>query len=403
MTTCPRNGRNSALEVPPQRSAARGSLFGRVEIARRAAQFLADSALSGDRQARISAVLEELDLTGTYRLTDEELLYGLKQAWRNEPRCIRRGTFQSLERIETDDLAMIDLSRAKMTVSQVVSSFGHYLRYATNGGKLRPMIMVFPPDGPDGPRLRIWNDQLIRYAGRALPDGTTLGDPKHVELTTALRDLGWSAPIGSQTVLPVAFQIGDDDPMWTELPAEDILQVPLIHPDLPWVAELGMVWHALPAISRMIAVIGGLSYPVIFSGWYVVSEILENLHRYGVLRAFADHLEIDTRDRFWVNRVEVVALETIMASFREAGVMIEDGRSADANHHRFVQREQASHRPVRGDKSKLVLAGSTTDMHARADSLLPPDPDADPGFHYLPDAWQTESSAGVDRLVSFET
>ncbi|GAA1027263.1 MULTISPECIES: nitric oxide synthase oxygenase [Amycolatopsis] len=401
MTTCPHTGLAPAVEVRSPRTEVSGPLFAKAEIARRAARFLADSALPGDRQARVAAAVRELEATGTYRLTDEELLHGLKQAWRNEPRCIRRGTFQSLERIEPEDLALIDLSRAKLTASQVASSFGHYLRYATNGGKLRPMVMVFPPDGPDGARLRIWNDQLIRYAGHALPDGTVLGDPKHVELTAALRGLGWGARIGRQTILPVAFQLASAEPGWTELPAEDILEVPLIHPNLPWVAELGMVWHALPAISRMIAVIGGLVYPVIFSGWYVASEILENLHRYGVLDVFADRLGIDTRDRFWVNRVEVVALETIMASYRAAGVMIEDGRSADSNHHRFVQREHAAGRPVRGDKSKLVLAGSTTDMHTRAASLLPPDPEADPGFHYLPDAWEIadalpESQAAVE-------
>lgn len=383
MTLCPHAGLAPAHEYPLPDPA----LVDRDEIARRAARFLADPALPGDRQARIAAALRELDQTGTYRLTGDELDHGLKQAWRHDPRCIRRGTYQFLERIEPDDLALIDISRVKLTSEQVVSAFGHYLRYATNGGKLRPMIMVFPPDGPDGARLRIWNDQLIRYAGQVRPDGTVLGDPKHVELTAALRALGWNSPAGQQTVLPVAFQLAGHDPTWTPLPTEDILQVPLTHPSHTWVGELGFVWHALPAISRMVAVIGGLVYPVIFSGWYVANEILDNLYRYGLLHTFADRLGISTRDRLWLNRVEPVALEAIMTSFRAAGVMIEDGRSADAHHHRFVENEHVAGNPVRGDKSKLVLAGSTTDMHARTDPLLPPDPAADPGFHYLPDAW----------------
>ena len=29
----------------------------------------------------------------------------------------------------------------------------------------------------------IWNEQLIRYAGYRLPDGTVVGDPRHADLT----------------------------------------------------------------------------------------------------------------------------------------------------------------------------------------------------------------------------
>ncbi|MFE3784662.1 nitric oxide synthase oxygenase [Amycolatopsis sp. NPDC059090] len=357
------------------------------EVKRRARRFLSDPALPGDRRVRVAQALRSLDEKGTYQLTGAELDHGLKMAWRNDPRCIRRGTYPTLRQLSWDGVVRMDVSRTELTAERVIAAVGTYLREATNGGRLKPMIMVFPPDTPEGPRLRIWNDQLIRYAGEARPDGSILGDPKHVDLTAALRRLGWAEPIGRQTVLPVAFQLHDGVPIWATLPKDDILEVRLTHPDFGWLREVDFVWHALPAISRMVVVVGGLVLPAIFSGWYVASEILENLHRFGVLHQFAERLGMDRRDRFLLNRIEPIAFDIIMHSFRSAGVMIEDPWAADANLHRFVEQEKSAGRVLCGDKSRLVLAGATPDMHARTDTYLPPDPDADPGFHYLPEAW----------------
>ncbi|MFE3785354.1 nitric oxide synthase oxygenase [Amycolatopsis sp. NPDC059090] len=388
MTTCP----HTAVDTLPAKHGSSGPLFSVDEVKRRARRFLSDPVLPGDRRVRVAHVLRSLDEKGTYQLTGAELEHGLKTAWKNEPRCVRRGTYSMLKQLDWDGFARIDASRATLTAERVVAAFGAFLREATNGGRLKPTIMVFPPDAPNGPRLRIWNDQLIRYAGEARPDGSVLGDPRHVDLTAALRDLGWTEPVGRQTVLPVAFQLGAGPPAWAVLPRADILEVPLRHPDFSWLRELDIVWHALPAISRMVVVVGGLVHPAIFSGWYVASEILENLYRYGVLHQFAERLGMDFRDRFWINRIEPIAFDVIMHSFRSAGVMIEDPRSADGNLRRFVDRETSAGRVLRGDKSKLVLAGATPDMHARAAEFLPPDPNADPGFHYLPDAWKSLSA-----------
>jgi nitric-oxide synthase len=364
-----------------------GPLFSLEEIKRRAARFLGDPALPGDRDARVAEALHDLDQTGTYRLASAELSHGLKQAWRADPRCIRRGMFDRLAQVEWDDLERADFSGAKLTPDLVAGVIGYYVRYATNRGRLTPRIMVFPPDGPDGPTLRIWNDQLIRYAGELQPDGRVLGDPAQLKLTAAVRQLGWSERIGRQTVLPIAFQIGRSAPELITLSRKDVLEVPLQHPEYPWVAELEFRWHALPAISRMVAIIGGLVHPVLFSGWYVAGEILENCRRFGIVDEIAERLSLSPRDRLRAHRVDLVVLEAVLYSFREAGVMIEDNQSADFHHHKHVLAEAAAGNTVRGDKSKLVLAGSTSDMHARTDPMLPPDLDQDPGFHYLPDAW----------------
>ena len=47
-------------------------------------------------QARWSAVKREIDETGTYDLTFEELEYGVQLCWRNEPRCSARIQWKNL-------------------------------------------------------------------------------------------------------------------------------------------------------------------------------------------------------------------------------------------------------------------------------------------------------------------
>ena len=62
-----------------------------------------------------------------------------------------------------------------------------HLRVAYNSGKIRPTITVFSPVVPGGVGIRIWNSQLIRYAGYRQGDGSVIGDPLNIALTDALR------------------------------------------------------------------------------------------------------------------------------------------------------------------------------------------------------------------------
>ena len=64
------------------------------------------------------------------------------------------------------------------------------LRVATNRGRVRPTLTVFAPSAPERPGPRIWNEQLIRYAGYRRSDGTVIGDPRYAHFTSALLDLG---------------------------------------------------------------------------------------------------------------------------------------------------------------------------------------------------------------------
>jgi nitric-oxide synthase len=90
-----------------------------------------------------------------------------------------------------------------------------------------------------------------------------------------------------------------EPPRAFEVPKDVVLEVQIIHPDLPWFAELGLKWHATPAIPNMSLEIGGLSYTAApFSGWYVACEIgarnFSDPYRYNLLPAVAEQLGLDT-------------------------------------------------------------------------------------------------------------
>lgn len=48
------------------------------------------SQLKGDQTDRLDEIAKEIDRTGTYTLTTDELTEGAKLAWRNSNRCIGR-------------------------------------------------------------------------------------------------------------------------------------------------------------------------------------------------------------------------------------------------------------------------------------------------------------------------
>ena len=44
-------------------------------------------------------------------------------------------------------------------------------------------MTMFAPRRYDGKDFRIWNSQMIRYAGYRQNDGSVIGDPANTELT----------------------------------------------------------------------------------------------------------------------------------------------------------------------------------------------------------------------------
>ncbi len=315
---------------------------------------------------RLEEINSSLKQTGTYWHTYDELVYGARVAWRNSTRCIGRLHWKSL--------AVRDMRHLK-TEEEIFAALVEHIRLATNGGKIRSTITVFAPQWPGEPGIRIWNPQLIRYAGYRQPDGSIVGDPLQAGLTDALRSLGWHGGGGTPfDLLPLVIQLPHCRPKLFELPRDAVLEVPLSHPDYAWFADLGLKWHALPVISNMRLEVGGISYTAApFNGWYMGTEIgarnLGDVTRYNVLPLIAERMGLDTAsDRtLWRDRALVEVNVAVLSSFAEHGVTIVDHHAASRQYLLHEEQEKRAGRDVPGDWGWLVppISGSASPIFHR--------------------------------------
>ncbi|PKW19416.1 nitric oxide synthase oxygenase [Saccharopolyspora spinosa] len=329
--------------------------------------FHAENRDAGSLQQRLDRVRYEIDTVGTYRHTPEELTFGAQVAWRNSARCIGRLYWRSLK---VRDLRDVN------DVSGVAAHCVQHLRMATNNGKIRPVISVFAPETPQRPAPRIWNEQLVRYAGYRNRDGSVLGDPRYVRFTEALTRFGWRPPAQrcAFDVLPLVVETAEDGPHMFALPAELVKEVPMSHPELPWFAELGLRWHAVPVISNMRLSIGGVSYPAApFNGWYMGTEIgarnFGDTDRYDLVPEVAEKLGLDTsrEDTLWRDRALVELNRAVLHSYRQAGVTISDHHTESQRFLTHLAKEESAGRKCPVDWSWIVppMSGSQTPVFHR--------------------------------------
>ena len=322
---------------------------------------------AGPVAPRRAAVMREIDMTGTYWHTPEELTFGARAAWRNNARCIGRLYWRSLR--------VRDLRTVSDAAGVAGQCFEH-LREANRGGKIRSMITVFAPEAPLQPAPRIWNEQLIRYAGYGSPTGRVLGDPRYRDFTSKLIQRGWQPPEhrGAFDVLPLVVETVDEGPRMFRLPDEVVHEVALEHPELAWFADLGMRWHAVPVISNNRLVIGGVSYPAApFNGWYMGTEIgarnLADSDRYDLVPTVAERMGLDTSDEatLWRDRALVEINRAVLHSFRENGVTISDHHTESRRFLTHVEQEEREGRSCPADWSWIVppMSGSQTPVFHR--------------------------------------
>lgn len=133
-------------------------------------------------QERLAEIYREYRRSLTYWQTEDELIYGAKVAWCNSTRCIGRVFWESL--------TVRDLGHLT-TAEEIFDEIVDHIQQATNGDNIRSTISIFAPDSPGQPGIRIWNPQLIRYAGDRQPGGTIVGDPAQAELTEICQHFGW--------------------------------------------------------------------------------------------------------------------------------------------------------------------------------------------------------------------
>jgi len=347
-------------------------------------QFHAETNPAYPLRRRLRRVRAEIERTGTYVHTGAEVEFGAKVAWRNAARCIGRLYWHGLH---------VRDRRAVHTPSAVADECAAHLRACTRGGRIRSTITVFAPDRPGQPGPRIINDQLVRYAGHRTSSGAIRGDAGQVELTEHALALGWQPPEppGRFDVLPLLISAGGAAPEVYELPRNAVLEVPLVHPEFAWFADLRLRWHAVPAISNMPLSIGGITYPAApFNGWYLGTEIgarnLADPERYDLLPVVAERMGIagGSERTLWRDRAVIELVRAVQHSFDVAGVTMSDHHEEARRFLKHVAKEERAGRGCPADWSWIVppISGALTPVfHRYYDE---PDPTTRPA--YLPPA-----------------
>nr|XP_020453884.1 nitric oxide synthase, brain [Monopterus albus] len=341
---------------------------------------------------RLEEVTKEIEASGTYQLKDTELIYGAKHAWRNAARCVGRIQWSKLQVFDARDCT---------TAHGMYNYICNHIKYATNKGNLRSAITIFPQRTDAKHDFRVWNSQLIRYAGYKQPDGQILGDPANVELTEICIQLGWKAPKGRFDVLPLLLQANGNDPELFEIPEDLILEVPITHPKFEWFKDLDLKWYGLPAVSNMLLEIGGLEFTGCpFSGWYMGTEIgvrdFCDSSRYNILEEVANKMALDTRktSSLWKDQALVEINIAVLYSFQSCKVTIVDHHSATESFMKHMENEYRVRGGCPGDWVWIVppMSGSITPVfHQEMLNYR-----LTPSFEYQPDPWNTHVWKGVN-------
>jgi nitric-oxide synthase len=348
----------------------------------------------GAPDRRLRHVRREIEASGTYWHTPDELAFGARVAWRNSSRCIGRLYWKSLRvRDRREVTAAPDIAAEAET----------HLREATSGGRVRPLITVFAPDAPGQPGPRILNSQLVRYAGYDTAGGALIGDPANADLTRFAHDLGWRGgwPPGRFDILPLLVQEAGAPVTVHQIRADAVLEVAIEHPEFGWFADLGLRWYAVPVISDMFLEIGGICYPAApFNGWYMCTEIgsrdLGDSGRYDQLPLIAARmgLSVASDRNLWKDKAMTELNLAVLHSFSAAGVTITDHHTESARFLAHIEREERHGRACPADWSWIVppAASSATPVFHRYYQ----DFDQTPNFYHHPALRRREPASSYE-------
>ncbi|SHI80081.1 nitric-oxide synthase [Rubritalea squalenifaciens DSM 18772] len=343
-----------------------------------AGAFLCQMAQEGGEvsASRMDDVKSQLSEQGWWRMNQQELEWAGKWAWRNSEKCIGRLFWEKLEVVDAQDVT---------SAAEVFKACMQHLRKSTNGGKIIPMVTFFPPKRADGWEIKIHSHQLVRYAGYQLEDGSVLGDPDQVKMTQWAIELGWQPPADKSQfdVLPLIIEYPGEGVKCFPVPQDAVLEVPIIHRDFDWFAELGLKWHALPAVSNRVLDAGGMQFTAApFSGYYMGTEIgarnFGDTYRYNMLKSVAKMMGLDTSkgDSLWKDRAMIELNSAVLYSFRQAGVTIVDHHTASRQFLQHIDNEEKCGRTVPGQWSWIVppISGSACPVYHRGYSKERPKP-----------------------------
>lgn len=305
-----------------------------------------------DRLDEIHQVINE---TGEYSHTFEELEHGARMAWRNSNKCIGR--------LFWDKLHVHD-KRHLSDEEEISRALFEHITYATNEGKIIPTISIFKPG-----KVRLWNHQLIRYAGYETPDGI-IGDPHSIPFTKECQKLGWNGAGTHFDLLPLVIQVEDRTPSFFEIPKDIVMEVPITHPTINQFEDLQLKWYAVPIISEMKLEMGGIEYTgAPFNGWYMGTEIgarnFADTERYNMLPKIASILGLptDRASSLWKDKALVELNIAVLHSYKQAGVSIVDHHTAAEQFQQFEKREKEAERDVTGNWTWLIPPVSPATTH----------------------------------------
>ncbi|NP_001161704.1 nitric oxide synthase [Nasonia vitripennis] len=340
---------------------------------------------SDAHKSRWDSVRKEISTTGTYQLTETELIFGAKLAWRNASRCIGR--------IQWSKLQVFDC-RYVTTTSGMFEALCNHIKYSTNKGNIRSAITIFPQRTDGKHDYRVWNQQLISYAGYRNEDGSIIGDAGNIEFTEICIKLGWKGTNTKFDILPLVLSANGHDPDYFDLPKEFILEVPLIHPTFDWFQNLGLKWYAVPAVSNMVFDCGGLEFTAApFNGWYMSTEIgsrdLCDVTRYNLLEIIATKMELDIRmpSSLWKDKAMIEANLAVLYSFQLMNVTIVDHHTASDSFMKHYENEMRLRNGCPADWIWIIppISGSTTSVFHQEMALYY----LKPSYDMQDSAWKT--------------
>ncbi|PGK44717.1 nitric oxide synthase [Bacillus anthracis] len=312
-------------------------------------------------EERVKEIQVEIEKTGTYEHTFEELVHGSRMAWRNSNRCIGRLFWSKMHILD---------AREVNDEEGVYNALIHHIKYATNDGKVKPTITIFKQYQGKENNIRIYNHQLIRYAGYKTEMGV-IGDSHSAAFTDFCQELGWQGEGTNFDVLPLVFSVDGKEPVYKEIPKKEVKEVPIEHPEYP-ISSLGAKWYGVPMISDMRLEIGGISYTAApFNGWYMGTEIgarnLADHDRYNLLPAVAEMMDLDTsrNGTLWKDKALIELNVAVLHSFKKQGVSIVDHHTAAQQFQQFEKQEAACGRVVTGNWVWLIppLSPATTHIY----------------------------------------
>jgi nitric-oxide synthase len=317
----------------------------------------------GNLNERIEIATQQLHEDDAWQKTPEELGFAAKLAWRNASQCVGRLYWKGLHLRDCRNLNTLD---------EIAQALFDHLRFAWNGGDLRPAISIFPPNTRTRPGPRIWNPQLLRYAGFRLRSGKQIGDPAQNTLTQKIIELGWEPQGTHFDLLPLVLQFPDSPPKLYEIPLDCQREVPINHPQHPWLARRGIKWYAVPAVSDMALDAAGMLYQFApFNGWYLDCEIaarnLTDTNRYNLLPEIAEAMGLDiSNDRtLWRDKAMLMLHEAVLHSFDQSSIKMADHHNVCHEFIEFCRNEHNAGREPYGKWMWLVppFSSSATTLY----------------------------------------